>query len=57
MAYDARAVNIPKSVKRMAAAYIDHHQRRGFIKSYVKILEGEARQKSSRRDSKSNNDK
>jgi hypothetical protein len=49
MAYDPRSVNVPKSVKRMASCYLDHHQRRAFIKSYVKILENQRNQKSSRK--------
>lgn len=48
MAYDPRSVTIPKSVKCLAASYMDPAQRRGFIKSYVKVFEAEARQKGSR---------
>lgn len=51
MAYDPKSVNIPKSVKRMAASYVDHHQRRAFIKSYVRILEEQSRTRG-RKDSK-----
>jgi hypothetical protein len=38
MGYDPRAVNIPKSVKLLAASYTDNNQRRAFIKSYVALL-------------------
>lgn len=42
--YDYKAVKLPKSIKRMAAAYIDPHARGAFIKSYVEILNNELRQ-------------
>jgi hypothetical protein len=41
MAYDPRAIKLPKQVKRSAAAYTDAHQRGAFIRSYVRILENE----------------
>jgi hypothetical protein len=41
MAYDPRAVKLPKSVKRRAATMVDAHQRGAFVRSYVKILESE----------------
>jgi hypothetical protein len=41
MSYDPRAVKLPKSIKRTAAAYIDPHKRGAYIKSFVKMLEGE----------------
>jgi hypothetical protein len=41
--YDAKAVKVPKSVKRAATAYKDAHQRGAFIKSFVKVLEEESR--------------
>lgn len=43
MAYDHRAVKVPKSVKRLADNIVDSHQRGAFIKSYVKILEDNLR--------------
>jgi hypothetical protein len=45
MAYDSKAVKIPKQIKRSAAKFIDPHKRGEFIKSYVKILESESRQR------------
>jgi hypothetical protein len=56
MAYDSKAVKVPKQVKRSAAQYIDPHQRGAFIRSYVRILEAETHQRSNknRKDSKSN---
>jgi hypothetical protein len=41
--YDAKAVKVPKSVKRAAGAFKDRHARGAFIKSFVKILEEENR--------------
>jgi len=41
--YDAKAVKVPKSVKRVAAAYLDNHARGEFIRSYVRILEEQSR--------------
>ncbi len=41
MAYDPRAVKLPKSVKRRAATIADAHQRGALIRSFVKILEAE----------------
>jgi len=46
MAYDSKAVKLPKTVKRAAASFIDPHARGEFIKSFVKILEAEAATKS-----------
>lgn len=46
--YDAKAVKISKPVKAMAATYLDHHQRRAFIRSYVVIAEADARQRGAR---------
>ena len=40
--YDAKAVKLPKSVKRLAQD-IDAHRRGSTIKSFVKILESELR--------------
>ena len=45
MAYDPRAVKVPKSVKRLAANFIDPHQRGAIIRSYVKILEADMHSK------------
>ena len=42
MAYDSRAVKLPKSVKRVAANIMDKHQRGAFIRQYVVVLESEA---------------
>jgi hypothetical protein len=41
--YDPNAVKISKSVKRAAALIMDSHQRGEFIRSFVKIAEGELR--------------
>jgi hypothetical protein len=41
--YDAKAVKVPKSIKRYAAYDIDAHRRGATIKSFVKILESELR--------------
>ena len=41
--YDAKAVKVPKSVKRAAGAFKDKHQRGAFIRSFVEILRDEAR--------------
>jgi len=41
--YDPKAVKISKSVKRAAALIMDSHQRGEFIRSFVKIAEGELR--------------
>lgn len=46
--YDPKSVNVPKSVKTLAATYIDNTQRKAFIRSYVRILEDEARQRTTR---------
>ncbi len=49
MAYDPRAVKLPKSVKRRAATIADAHQRGALIRSYVKILEDERLQGKNRK--------
>ena len=41
--YDAKAVKVPKSIKRFAANDIDAHRRGATLKSFVKILESELR--------------
>jgi hypothetical protein len=46
--YDSKSVNVGKPVKALAATYIDKNQRRAFIRSYVRILEDEARQRGAR---------
>ena len=52
MSYDPRAVKISKSVKRLAATIINPHQRRQFIKDYVRIEEVAARTRGTRSRSK-----
>jgi len=44
--YDAKAVKVPKQVKRSAAQIVDAHQRGAFIRSYVRILESDSRGRS-----------
>ena len=39
--YDAKAVKVPKSVKRLAANHLDPHKRGAIIRSYVAILEAD----------------
>ncbi len=46
--YDPKAVKVPKSVKRLAAQYIDSHQRGAIIRSYVRLLEDQSRTKGRR---------
>ena len=46
--YDPKAVNVPKSVKRIAASYLDKNIRRSIIRSYVKVYEADFRQKTAR---------
>jgi hypothetical protein len=41
--YDSKAVKVPKSVKRVAATYLDDHKRGAFIRSYVQILADQSR--------------
>lgn len=48
--YDAKAVKIGKDVKRAAALIHDQHKRGDFIRSFVKIAQGELR--GGRKDSK-----
>ena len=43
MAYDSRAIKLPKQVKRSAAAYTDPHQRGAFIRSFVRMIENESK--------------
>lgn len=46
--YDPKAVKVGKPVKALAATILDNHKRGEFIRSYVKILEDESRQRGSR---------
>jgi hypothetical protein len=46
--YDPKAVRIGKDVKRAAAQIHDAHQRGAFIRSFVKIEQDSARQRTSR---------
>jgi hypothetical protein len=39
--YDAKAIKLPKQVKRSATAYIDPHRRGAFICSFVRQIENE----------------
>lgn len=48
MAYDAKAIKLPKQVKRSAAAYTDPNRRGAFIRSFVRILESDNRVRSGR---------
>ena len=50
MAYDPRAIKLPKQVKRSAAAYTDAHQRGAFIRSFVRVIEHEGRVRTNRKD-------
>jgi len=45
--YDPKAVKVGKEVKRLAANFTDAHQRGAIIRSYVKILQDEARMRTS----------
>jgi hypothetical protein len=44
--YDAKAIKLPKQIKRSAAQIPDPHQRGAFIRSYVRILEADSRGRS-----------
>mgnify|MGYP003333807489 FL=1 len=46
--YDPKAIKISKAIKRLAATYIDDHKRGEFIRSYVRFLEEESRQRGAR---------
>ena len=41
--YDAKAVKVPKAIKRYAAYDIDAHRRGEVLRSFVKIFESELR--------------
>lgn len=46
--YDIKAVKVGKEVKRIASSYLDPHVRGSIIRSYVRVLEANAMQKTSR---------
>lgn len=50
MAYDSRAIKLPKQVKRSAAAYTDPHQRGAFIRSFVRVIENESKIRTDKKD-------
>ena len=50
--YDAKAVKVPKSVKRAAALISDAHVRGAFIRSFVEIEKSNLRSPGSRGDKK-----
>jgi hypothetical protein len=50
--YDAKAVKVPKSVKRAAALISDAHVRGAFIRSFVEIEKSNSRSSGSRGDKK-----
>jgi hypothetical protein len=50
MAYDSRAIKLPKQIKRSANAYTDPHQRGAFIRSFVRIIENESRGRASKKE-------
>jgi len=50
MAYDAKAIKLPKQVKRSAAAYTNPHERGAFIRSFVRMLENESARGNSRKE-------
>ena len=50
MAYDPRAIKLPKQIKRSANAYTDPHQRGAFIRSFVRIIENESRGRSGKKE-------
>ena len=49
MAYDPKAIKLPKQIKRSANAYTDPHRRGAFIRSFVKIIENEGRMRSNKK--------
>lgn len=53
MAYDSRAVRVPKATKVLAASISDKLARKQFIKYQVKIIEGEVRNRNARNRSSS----
>ena len=50
--YDAKAVKVPKSVKRAAALISDAHKRGDFIRSFVAIEQSNSRSFGGRGDKK-----
>jgi hypothetical protein len=43
MAYDPKAVKIPKAIRRFAAYETDPHKRGEIMRSYVKVFESDLR--------------
>ncbi len=43
MAYDPRAVKVPKAIKRFVANETDPHKRGAILKSFVKVFESDLR--------------
>lgn len=41
--YDSRTIKLPKAVKCVASTIVDTHKRGAFIRSYVQVLNSEAR--------------
>ena len=50
--YDAKAVKVPKSVKRAAATIMDNHKRGDFIRSFVEVEKSNSRSGGNRGDKK-----
>ena len=50
--YDAKAVKLPKAVKRAATLILDAHKRGDFIRSFVAIEQSNSRSFGSRGDKK-----
>jgi len=48
--YDAKAIKLPKQVKRSATAYTDPHQRGAFIRSFVRQIENDSRVRTGRKE-------
>lgn len=46
--YDPKAVKVSKEIKRRASTIMDKHVRGAFIKSFVRILESDSRQRANR---------
>lgn len=46
--YSPKAVNVPKSVKRIAATILDAHERGEFLRRYVGLIRDNANFKSAR---------
>jgi len=41
--YDPKAIKLPKTIKRMAANYVNDHERGAYIKSWAKVVEEQQR--------------